>query len=179
MPEMEPIPDIKDIIAPPEVIDPNINFFLIIGIIIGSIILLAYIFLYWLKIKTTLSPEELTDQRKKALDQLHKLKLDHTKISAKEVANIIISSIRPVIQSKFGNLSLSLTTDEFLIQFKAYSKNLLGDESSDALIDILNDCDRLRFSPNNENNSERENLIIRTIKLVRKFPKKDENSSTN
>ena len=42
MPEMEPIPDIKDIIAPPEVIDPNINFFLIIGIIIGSIILLAY-----------------------------------------------------------------------------------------------------------------------------------------
>ena len=29
MPEMEPIPDIKDIIAPPEVIDPNINFFLI------------------------------------------------------------------------------------------------------------------------------------------------------
>ena len=27
MPEMEPIPDIKDIIAPPEVIDPNINFF--------------------------------------------------------------------------------------------------------------------------------------------------------
>ena len=117
MPEMEPIPDIKDIIAPPEVIDPNINFFLIIGIIIGSIILLAYIFLYWLKIKTTLSPEELTDQRKKALDQLHKLKLDHTKISTKEVANIIISSIRPVIQSKFGNLSLSLTTEEFLIQF--------------------------------------------------------------
>ena len=35
------------------------------------------------------------------------------------------------------------------------------------------------ISPNNENNSERENLIISTIELVRKFPKKDENSSTN
>ena len=35
MPEMEPIPDIKDIIAPPEVIDHNIKFFLIIAIIIG------------------------------------------------------------------------------------------------------------------------------------------------
>ena len=179
MPEKEQIPDIRDIIAPPEVIDPNINFLLTIGIAVGLIVILTSFLFHWIRFRKKTSPPQLNNHRKKALDQLHDLKLNHTKTSAKEVANIVITSLRPMIQSKFGNLSLSLTTDEFLINFRKYSNKILGEEPFNRLSEILIICDRLRFSPDNDCNEARENLIVQSIELVRNFPRIDENSTTN
>ena len=86
MPEKEQIPDIRDIIAPPEIIDPNINFLLTFGIAVGLIVILTSLLFHWVRFRKKLSPPQLNNHRKKALDQLHDLKLNHTKTSAKEVA---------------------------------------------------------------------------------------------
>ena len=84
-----------------------------------------------------------------------------------------------MIQSKFGNLSLSLTTDEFLINFRKYSNKILGEEPFNRLSEILIICDRLRFSPENDSSEARENLIVQSIELVKNFPRIDENPTTN
>mgnify|MGYP001307625655 FL=1 len=80
-----------------------------------------------------------TDHHKNALDELHHLKLNYTQIPAKEVASIIISSLRPLMSSQFGRSFLSLTTDEFLKYFKDYSKELIGNEPSEELLKIIRD----------------------------------------
>ena len=99
------------------------------------------------------------------------MKLNYTQIPANEVASRIISSLRPLMSSQFGRSFLYSTTDEFLKHFKEYSNELIGMESSEELLKIITACDQLRFSPSNDNNSERESLISNSIELVRNFPK--------
>ena len=171
MPDNDPIPDIKDIFPPPQIFDPDITTIVYIGLLIASSILLSYFLIIWLKIKKKKTLHTTTDHHKNALDELHDLKLNYTQIPAKEVASRIISSLRPLMSSQFGRSFLYLTTDEFLKHFKECSNELIGIEASEELLKIITACDQLRFSPSNDNNSERESLISNSIELVRNFPK--------
>ena len=54
MPEKEQIPDIRDIIAPPEIIDPNINFLLTLGIAVGLIVILTSLLFHWVRFRKKL-----------------------------------------------------------------------------------------------------------------------------
>lgn len=173
------IPDIKEIIPPPDLNDPNIILLIVVGIIIGSIIILSHLIINWLKLRVPNKTIKNNDYRKRAIKELHDLKLNFSKISSKDLASEIIRCIRPFIQSKFGIISSSLTTEEFITYYKEYSTQVIGFKFPEELTELLNSCDQLRFSPNNGNNSERENLIINSIKLVRSFPEINENSPTN
>ena len=172
------IPDIKEIIPPPDLNDPNISLLIVVGIIIGSIIILSHLIINWLKLRVPNKTIKNNDYRKRAIKELHDLKLNFSKISSKDLASEIIRCIQPFIQSKFGIISSSLTTEEFITYYKEYSTQVIGFKFPNEFIELLNSCDQLRFSPNNGNNSERENLIINSIKLVRSFPEINENSPT-
>ena len=172
------IPDIKEIIPPPDLNDPNISLLIVVGIIIGSIIILSHLIINWLKLRVTNKTIKNNNYRKRAIKELHDLKLNFSKLSSKDLASQIIRCIRPLIQSKFGIISSSLTTEEFITHYEENSKQLIGFELPEELIKLLNSCDQLRFSPDNRNISEREKLINNSIKLVRSFPEINENSPT-
>ena len=171
MPNKEPILEIKDIFPPPQILDPDVGTIVYFGLIIAVFILLSYFLIIWLKLMKKKEIHTPTDHHKNALDELHHLKLNYTQIPAKEVASIITSSLRPLMSSQFGRSFLSLTTDEFLKYFKDYSKELIGKDPSEELLKIITACDHLRFSPSNDNNSDRESLISNSIELVRNLPK--------
>jgi len=179
MPLKEQDSDIKDIIPPLELADPNITIFIFSAIAVSFIILTINPLLTWLKIRKKRAPDKSKDLRKEAINKLHNLKMKVNTLSIKEVAFEVINSIRPYLQEKFGSISSTLTTNEFFTHFGDKAKEVLGSKEYASLLSILSQCDRLRFSSSHFSNSERETLINESLELARNLPKINANSSTD
>ena len=179
MPLKEQDSDIREIIPPLELSDPNITIFIFSACIVSFIILTIHPLLTWLKIRKKGAAYKARDLRKEAISKLHNLKIKVNTLPAKEVAFEIINSIRPLLKEKFGSSALTLTTNEFFTYFKEISKYVLGDKQYKSLVEILSRCDSLRFSSSHISNSERESLINESLEFTRNFPKINGNSTTD
>lgn len=179
MPLKQQDSDIREIIPPLELSDPNITIFIFFACIVSFIILTIHPLLTWLKIRKKGAAYKARDLRKEAINKLHNLKIKANTLLAKEVAFEIINSIRPLLKEKFGSSALTLTTNEFFTYFKEKLKEVHGDKQSTSLERILSQCDRMRFSSSHISNSERETLINESLELARNFPKINGNSTTD
>ena len=179
MPETEPIPDIKDIIPPPEIADPDSGVIIIICASLASLLILSTLILFWIKSRKKNAQSEPVDPRKAALDYLHALKQRYVDLSAHEVAHETVTGLRLVIVHNFGLKSLNLTPQEFFTIYKEKIIQMFNNEDKTSLLSILQGCDRLRFAPEKEDPSERLPLIEKTIHFVRHIPNEPLVSSTN
>jgi len=179
MPETEQIPDIKDIIPPPEIADPDKGAILLFCAVAASLLILSIFILFWIKSRKKSAQSELVDPRKAALNHLHALKQRYVDLSAHEVAHETVTSLRLVIVHNFGLKSLNLTSEEFFTIYKEKIMQLFNNENKENLLSILQGCDRLRFAPEKEDPSERLPLIEKTIHFVRHIPNEPLVSSTN
>ena len=179
MPEKEPIPDIKDIIPPPEIADSDSDVIIIICASLAGLLILTTFILFWINSRKTRSQSEPVDPRKAALDYLHALKQHYIDLSAHEVAHETVTGLRLVIVHNFGLKSLNLTPEEFFTIYKEKIMQMFKNEDKESLLSILQECDRLRFAPEREDPSERLPLIERTIHFVRNIPNEPIVSSTN
>ncbi|MEC7862899.1 MAG: hypothetical protein VYC70_09770, partial [Verrucomicrobiota bacterium] len=109
MPATEPIPDIKDIIPPPETADPDKGGILLFCAVAATLLILSTFILFWIKSRKKSSQSEPVDPRKAALDHLHALKQRYVDLSAHEVAHETVTGLRLVIVHNFGQQSLNLT----------------------------------------------------------------------
>ena len=179
MPVKQQDSDIREIIPPLELSDPNITIFIFSAFILSFIILTIHPLLTWLKIRKKEGGNKPRDLRKEAINKLYNLKIKANTLPAKEVAFEIINSIRPLLKEKFGSSALTLTTNEFFTYFKENSKDVLGDKQYKSLGEILSRCDSLRFSSSHIRNSERESLINESLDFALNFPKTNGNSTTD
>ena len=179
MPETEQIPDIKDIIPPPEIADPDKGAILLFCAVAASLLILSIFILFWIKSRKKSTQSEPVDPRKAALNHLHALKQRYVDLSAHEVAHETVTSLRLVIVHNFGLKSLNLTSEEFFTIYKEKIMQLFNNENKENLLSILQSCDRLRFAPEKEAPSERLPLIEKTIHFVRHIPNEPLVSSTN
>jgi hypothetical protein len=179
MPATEPIPDIKDIIPPPEIADPDRGGILLICALLTSLLILSILILFWIKSRKKRIQSEPVDPRKASLDHLHTLKQRYVDLSAHEVAQETVTGLRLIIAHKFGQKSLNLTPEEFFTIYKEKIMQMLSNEDKERLLFILHGCDRLRFAPEKEDSSERLPLIEKTIHFVSHIPNEPLISSTN
>lgn len=179
MPSTETIPDIKDIIPPPEIPDPD--RFGILLFVVGSAILIVLLILIFLRIKSHKNKHDSTpiDPRKASLDHLHALKQRYIDLSAHEVAQETVTGLRLVIAHNFGQQSLNLTPEEFFSNYKEKIMQMFSIEDKERFLSILSDCDRLRFAPEKEDPSERLPLIEKSINFVRNIPDANKSSVTD
>jgi hypothetical protein len=176
MPSTETIPDIKDIIPPPEIPDPERSGILLF--IAASAILIVLSILIFLRIKSHKNKRESApiDPRKASLDHLHSLKQRYIDLSAHEVAQETVTGLRLVISHNFGQQSLNLTPEEFFTTYKEKIMQMFNIEDKERFSSILNECDRLRFAPEREDPSERLPLIEKSIDFVRNIPNANKTS---
>ena len=113
MPATEPIPDIKDIIPPPEIADPDKGGILLFCAAVATLLILSTFILFWIKSRKKIVQSEPVDPRKVALDHLHTIKQRYVDLSANEVAQETVTGLRLVIAHNFGQQSLNLTPEEF------------------------------------------------------------------
>ena len=179
MPATEPIPDIKDIIPPPEIADPDRAGILLFSAALASLVILSILILFWIKSRKKRIQSEPIDPRKASLNHLHTLKQRYIDLSAHEVAQETVTGLRLVIAHNFGQQSLNLTPEEFFTNYKEKIMEMFSSEDKERLLSILHGCDRLRFAPEKEDPSERLPLIEKTIHFVRHIPNEPQFSSTN
>ena len=179
MPATEPIPDIKEIIPPPEIADPDKGGILFFCAAAATLLILSILILFWIKSRKKSPQSEPIDPRKAALDHLHALKHRYVDLSAHEVAHETVTGLRLVIVHNFGLKSLNLTPEEFFTTSKEKIMQIFNNEDKERLLSILHDCDRLRFAPEKEDPSERLPLIEKTIQFVRNVPDEPQLFSTN
>ena len=170
MAENEPIPDIRDIVPPPEVAEP---FALWLWVAVGGGAALFVGALTWLMLWRSRRPSQPApeaDPRALALDELHTLKSDYVSIEPREFGTRTVAALRLVLAQRFGEASLSHTPEEFFQRHADELAGALGPERGGDLKDLLVRCDQLRFAPDRDSNSARLPLAEAAIAFVRDLP---------
>lgn len=158
-----PIPDIDDIAAP---LAPAGNEWLLYAIIAASILSVALvIFVLTRRRKGTASQQDY-DARRSAMDRLHTLKEEYTRIPSNACALGVSHAIREYLFA-FHDPGAPYETSGELMRSLKQSGRPLPAENLDALRALLEECDFMQYGRAQDADSKRLGVIETAIAFIR------------
>jgi hypothetical protein len=157
-----PIPDIDDIAAP---LAPPGNEWIFYALIAASILSVALI-VFILTRRRKPSHGQDYDARRSAMDQLHQLKEEYTRVPANECALRVSHALREYLFA-FHNPSAPYETSGELLRTLAASGHPLLPERLESLRALLEDCDLMQYARAGDADSRRLATVETAIAFIR------------
>ncbi len=157
-----PTPDIDDIVAP---LAPPGNEWLVYALIAAAV-LSAALLVFALTRRRKSSYEREYDPHRSAMDQLHKLKEEYSRVPANECALRVSHALREYLFA-FHDTSAPYETSGELLKSLAEGGHPLPPESLGNLRTLLDDCDLMQFARAGDADSRRLSTIETAIAFIR------------